>query len=211
MTSSDTPDPGGGVAWIFLVLSEDQLPCFYTLCQEGLRVPAQIGCSIKELLCVQLGLPSSYLQGRIQTLFLDGKPVDDPEKALIREGSTLALSAALPGLAGAALRRGGYLGHLRNSLTYREEGSGLNLHDGVITVRLFNLLLKEIGPILLRRGVLFRARDLLEFFGRRSEKFWKVCRDAKINGKEIGVDELKIPQGLAGHDAMGLRVEFVPE
>lgn len=199
------------IAWISLTLSQDQFPCFYLLCQEGLRVPVQTGCSIKDLLCGELGLPPGYLQGRIQTLFLDGRPVDDPERALVREGSTLALSAALPGLAGATLRRGGYLGLLRDSLTYREERPDVTRKDGVITIKIFNLLLKEVGPILFERGVLFSPRDLIRFFRGRSEKFWKACRDAKLNDREIGAEELKTLQGVGRHDAIGLRVEFIPK
>jgi len=54
---------------------------------------------------------------KISTIFLDGKAVDSPETALLREGSTLALSSAMPGLAGAILRRDGPYASLRSSIT----------------------------------------------------------------------------------------------
>ncbi len=208
MRQPDAVDSTGGTASISLIVPEDQLPCFYTLCQRGLRVPAQIGCTLQELLCGQFGLLPAYLQQRVKTLFLDGKPVDDPSRAFVRDGSIVALSAALPGLAGAALRRDGYLGLLRNSLTHREERSDIPLQDGSVTVRLFNLLIKEVGPILFGRGVLFYSRDLVQFFSGRSARFWEACRGAEMNGKEIAVKELANFQGLDRQDTILLRVEF---
>ncbi|MCX5908268.1 MAG: hypothetical protein NTY64_14075, partial [Deltaproteobacteria bacterium] len=90
-----------------LTLPGDQAVRFFPLFQQGIRLKVRVGCSLKQLLGEQLGLAPDYLEERVQTLFLDGKVVDDLENAFIRDGSVIALSAALPGLAGATLRRGG--------------------------------------------------------------------------------------------------------
>lgn len=54
-----------------------------------------------------LGLPHFYVEERIQTLLLNGLAVDDPDTAVLESGARLALSAAMPGVLGATLRRGG--------------------------------------------------------------------------------------------------------
>jgi len=44
------------------------------------------------------GLDEDYVTQRISTIFLDGKPVDDIDTLLVRDGAVLSLSAAMPGL-----------------------------------------------------------------------------------------------------------------
>ena len=61
---------------------------------------------------------------------LDGKPVDDIGAALVQDGSTLALSAAMPGLVGATLRRGGAYSSFRSAITYHETGERLRAGEG---------------------------------------------------------------------------------
>jgi hypothetical protein len=96
-----------------MCLEDELIPRFFQLLQQGFAVKVQAGCSVKTLLCEQLGLSPEYLEERIQTIFLDGRPVDDVNSAIIEDGSTLALSAAMPGLAGATLRKGGYYAPMR--------------------------------------------------------------------------------------------------
>ena len=123
-----------------------------------------MGCSIRELLCRQLGVDSDYLDNVIQTVFLDGKPVDDVDNSFVEPGSTLALSAAMPGLVGATLRKGGLLAGFRHSISH--EGSRDEVSErqniGRINVKLFNLVTKELGPLLLGRGVILQSSAVRE-------------------------------------------------
>ena len=72
-----------------------------------------------------LGLSPEYVDKRIQTLFLNGKAIDNPDTALLKEDSTLALSAAMPGLLGATLRKGSYYARMRNEISYQEQSEGI--------------------------------------------------------------------------------------
>ena len=151
-----------------------------------------MGCSLKDLLCGQFRLDDSYVDRRISTIFLDGKPVDAVGSARIRDGSTLALSAAMPGLAGAILRRGSALAPLRANLPPGGgESGGAAERDGVITVKLFNLLAPELAPGFLRRGVLLPAAGAEAFFRRRPPAFWDDCREILIDGKRVEAALLK--------------------
>jgi hypothetical protein len=167
-----------------LHLEENLMPRFFQLLQRGFMVRIQVGCSVLSLLCDQLGLSSEYVEKRIKTLFLDGKPVDDINSAIIRDGSTLALSAAMPGLAGAVLRRGGYYASMRNTISHREKTEAQRLHDGTVSLKLFNILLKEIGPTLLQKGIWIRGKDLQDLIERQADELGAGCKKAIWDDKE---------------------------
>ena len=167
---------------------EDLLQIFRT----GVGVAVRVGCSVKDLLCGQFRLDESYVDRRITTIFLDGRPVDAIGAARIREGSTLALSAAMPGLAGAILRRGSALAPLRENITSEDgEESEAPERDGVITVKLFNLLAPELAPGFLRRGVLLPAAEAEGLFRREPPTFWDGCREILLDGKRVEAALLK--------------------
>jgi hypothetical protein len=91
---------------ISLTVEASLIPAFSQLLQNGFWIKGNVGCSVKSFLCEQFGLSPEYLEKRIQTIFLDGQPVDNVETATLRDGATLSLSAAMPGLAGAATWQG---------------------------------------------------------------------------------------------------------
>ena len=130
----------------------------------GVWVEGRMGCSIRELLCRQVGVDSDYLDNVIQTVFLDGKPVDDVDSTFVEPGSTLALSAAMPGLVGATLRKGGLLAGFRHGISHENSRNGVSerQNSGRITVKLFNLVTKELGPLLLGRGVILQCSEVRE-------------------------------------------------
>ena len=99
-----------------------RVPCFFLLLQQGVRVRRRVGCRLAAFLREELGAGQETI-GRIQSIFLDGRPVDDIAATLVLDGSTLALSAALPGLVGATLRRGGTYSSFRSGITHREGGA----------------------------------------------------------------------------------------
>ena len=136
------------------------LSSFFPLLQKGFAVKTQAGNSIKNLLCEQFHVNADYLEDRIQTIFLDGKPVDDAETARVKNGCTVALSAAMPGLVGSTFRRGGALAAFRNGITYREQDD-IPEEDRAetVTVKLFNLLVGELGPAFLQEGIWVKKED----------------------------------------------------
>ena len=164
--------------------------CFTPLLTKGIRLMACLECSLKELLCDQLGLAEDYLENRIQTVFLDGHPVDDVGRATVGEGATIALSAAMPGLVGAVLRKGGPLAALRKDITYSSDSTGHEVCDGSVTVKLFNMTTREIGPLLLKRGVWLKGTELREIFDRCTDILSNSCRQAFYNDIPISIASL---------------------
>jgi hypothetical protein len=151
-------------AALTLTISTADAAVFLPLFQEGVGVRIVTGVSLQDLMCRQWQLNPDYVSGRISTLFLNGRPVDDTDKALIRDGDILALSGAMPGLIGATMRRGGVLAPFRSGITHQAdvEGGAAGERPGRITLKLFNLLIPEIGPHFLARGVAVSGRRIMD-------------------------------------------------
>src|SRR5512140_1458809 len=80
-----------------LVVEEQDAACFFHLLQKGVKIRCRVGCSIEDFLRSELGAGPGMIE-KIQSIMLDGKPVDDIKAALVHDGAVLALSAAMPGL-----------------------------------------------------------------------------------------------------------------
>ncbi len=137
------------------------------LFQQGIQVRVMDGTSLSEFLVDDLGVDREYVRTRITTVFLDGSVVDDMDKAVLHEGSILALSAAMPGLVGATMRKGGYYAAMRGNITQgAEQGVAQAFGQLVqVKVKLFNLLIEEIGPRLLESGFALAPAEATKFFG----------------------------------------------
>jgi len=145
---------------VALHLDTSQLNSFFPLLQQGVTVPAIIGCTLKSLLCDQLAIPADYVTDRVTTIFLNNHPVDDLEHAMVHDGSRIALSAAMPGLVGATMRRGGFYAALRQGISLVAESGAAAGKHGTVRVKLFNLLLPELGPLVLARGLILEHDEL---------------------------------------------------
>ncbi len=189
-----------------LRISSAEKSRFSGIIQKGFGLNTLVGVSIKTFLCDFAGLDPRYIQERISTIFLDGMAVDNIEEAIILEGSTLALSSAMPGLAGATLRRDGIYASLRESITYKEKaGNGL-IKEGLITLKLFNLLIDDIGPVFLKKGIIVKSRELKNFFVKQPDSFWRDCSEIILDGRPINHEDLLAGGRLIRHDEVELTV-----
>jgi hypothetical protein len=176
---------------LHIMTREDLTSAFYPLLQQGVGVRAGTGVSVRSFLCEGLGLSPDYLETRVQTVFLDGKAVDDLDSARVRDGSILALSAAMPGLLGATLRRGSYYAAMRSEISYHGREDTLPGGEGTVYVKLFNLLVGEVGSVLLRKGIWIPGMEIGEFLAKRPPRFWDACVKAVYDGREMAPEELR--------------------
>jgi hypothetical protein len=171
------------VANLELDLVEHDWKVFTPLLQRGVFIRIDQGATVQSFLCRDLELTPDFVEQCISTIFLNGRPVDSLE-AKLRHGDSLALSAAMPGLVGATMRRGGMVATLRSNISHREEErqeeGGL---EGFILVKLFNTLIPSLGPLLLKRGVLVR-RDILKDLLPDSD-FWERCPRVTLAGEQV--------------------------
>jgi hypothetical protein len=164
----DPPLSDAAVKSLELRVPAGRIAAFFPLLQTGVTVPADVGCSLKCLLCDQLGIDAEFVARRILTIFCDSHPVDDLDRTIVRDGSRIALSAAMPGLVGASMRRGGQYAALRRGISHGADADTAARGSGTVQIKIFNLLLAELGPLLLSRGVLLERDDLMELLPRLS-------------------------------------------
>jgi len=179
-----------GLSHLCFVVDETLISRFLLLLQRGFIINAHVGCSVRRFLLEEIGLNSDAIE-KIQSVILNGKPVDDLDSAIIRDGSSLALSAAVPGLVGATLRRGGKYSSFRSTITYEEIGPQCFSSEGFVRMKLFNLLLDSLGRDFLRKGIYLSAADFKDFLAEQSSDFWQGCRDVFLNGKAAGLGALE--------------------
>ncbi|MBT8351263.1 MAG: hypothetical protein KJO26_08525 [Deltaproteobacteria bacterium] len=175
---------------IRLTLKKTLIPIFYQLLSKGFVVYVQTGCTVKELLCGQLGIKDDYLKERIQTIFLDHKTVDDVDSSVIGKGSTLSLSAAMPGLLGATLRKGGRYAPMRQQISHDNSIIPDADKKGEVTIKLFNLIVRELGPLFLGQGIQVNGQDFIDIVARNENVFMAGCKQAVKDGKDITPETL---------------------
>ena len=204
-------DPGAArpPVRVSFAVAAARVACFFQLLQQGVRIRRRVGCPLEAFLREEIGASRETI-GRIQSIFLDGKPVDDIAAAVVGDGSTLALSAALPGLVGATLRRGGTYASFRSGITHQGQGSACAPGTGWVTVKLFNLIMDELGPGLLREGVLVRASDLIGLLPELPEDLWREGGRVTLDGKPAEKNALLAALSPRGADPVLLEVSSGP-
>jgi hypothetical protein len=170
---------------ISLVVDSSLVKEFYVLLQAGFTIKCLAGTSIENLFYDQLKLNHQLVEEKISTIFLSGKPVDDIATATAQEGSILALSGAMPGLVGATLRRKSPLASFRQSISAQKASNNFKTTEGYIQVKLFNILLKELGPFFLERGIYVPRAMFTSLVAQFTGDFYNRCRQILIDGKSI--------------------------
>jgi hypothetical protein len=199
-------EPGGRILALHLVMDPSLISPFAGILQEGFLTGALLGTSIKAFLQTQLGLPQDYVQRRVTTVFLDGKPVDQLDAAFIRSGAVLAISGAMPGVAGAAMRSGGFYGSLRGGITYREGSPGTPVEKGYVRIKLFNILIEEVGSAILARGVFIPSHELASLLARQQATFWVRCSSITLDGRTAEPSLFMTTAWAAGSDWVNLAI-----
>jgi hypothetical protein len=174
-----------------LTVESRLIPIFFRLLQKGFMVETDVGCTVRTLLVETLGLDTGYIEERIQTIFLDGDAVDDIDTAVVREGSVLALSAAMPGLIGAVLRKGSYYAAMRREISYKSTIESTSSRKGRVTVKLFNLVNRELGPFFFERGVWVGESDFKDILKKHSDSFASEFKLIEVEGKVCDFDQIK--------------------
>ncbi len=193
---------------IELAMDTDRIGSFFPILQQGFGVPARVPCTVKELLCNQFGMDPDYVTERITTIFLNGKATDDIGKAVAGNGALLALSAAMPGLVGATMRRGGYYAAMRSAITLGEQEKAGSSGDGTVRMKLFNLLLPELGPEFLGHGILLDGMEAGGFFREQEQDFWSGCESVTLDGTLVTPVALKTGETFADKAVVKLTVVF---
>ena len=177
---------------IELTLTPEALPLFATVLQSGIEVKTRQGETLAKFLNTFPGFTAEYLTNVVQTIFLNGTAVDDLSLPLNGRHPVLALSAVMPGLAGAIFRKNSFHAALRTekkSLRSPTQGA-----DSLfVTLKLFNSIARDRGPELLQAGCIMAAELLLGFLLKRPQLMQQILQVRwKVQGieREITTAEL---------------------
>ena len=173
-----------------LTMSGSAVSRFFPILGEGLLVKGPGGENVEGFLQKAAGVSPAYLKDRVQTVFLDGRALDDCSTTVVGDGAVLALSAAMPGLAGAVLRRGGFYAAMRRPISHEGGGAAAAGAEITVTLKLFNLVARDLGPGLLGRGILLPGSRLKDFIARQGRWIWNGCKGATVDGRRVGVEEV---------------------
>jgi hypothetical protein len=172
---------------LVLKVNKDSTQFFSTLLQSGAQFTVQSGTKIGSFLSQLPGFTDGYITERIQTIFLNGTATDDLDSALSGASCVLAITTAMPGLAGAIFRKNSHHATLRT--TTDQTPIDTSIKETIVTLKLFSALAKERGPELLEEGVSIDASNLVSFLGYRPTLLDRITR-CSINGREFA------PEGL---------------
>jgi hypothetical protein len=175
---------------ISLTVQPSLLQEFSVLLQTGFTIKCVVGTSLEKLFYEQLKLNLQVVEEKISTIFLNGKPVDDITTAIVQDGSVLALSGAMPGLVGATLRRKSPLASFRQSISAEQASKKLKKTEGFIQIKLFNILLKELGPFFLEMGIFLQGSTFTSFIAEQTDDFFNQCVQIVVNGKPVKLQSL---------------------
>ena len=165
---------------------------FAAVFQAGVTMQILSGTSLASFLASLPGFTADYVAEEVQTIFLDGTAIDNLETLIEGDNPVLALSAAMPGLAGAILRRNSFHAALRTTIAARPAE-----HHGpiVLTLKLFNSIARDRGADLLAGGISIDTRKLEDFFATHPSLLAETCH-FHWQGESIAAADL--PQLLAG-------------
>ncbi len=167
MTDIDSEDR------IDMIVPEGSHGIFSGISGFGFLIDAPLGATIREMLKEVIGLDDDYIRDSIGTVLYNGKPVDDMDAWKIGENASVAVSAALPGLFGAAFRKDGKYAGLRpacdqgNLSPDDADRACENGKPTVMLLKLFNQSERDIAPALLANGVRMSAENFCAFWENR--------------------------------------------
>ena len=188
-----------------LTMSGTAVSRFLPLLGEGILIKGPGGESVEDFLLKAAAVSPAYLKERVQTVFLNGKALDDFSTARVADGDSLALSAAMPGLAGAVLRRGGFYAAMRRQISHEAQSQPAAAGNISVVLKLFNMVARELGPEFLKQGVLVSGVQLRDFVERQGRWAWNGCLAAEAGGQPVKVSQ--IVERVRGREWIRLSVQ----
>lgn len=165
-----------------LKVNPDSIERFTTLLQSGVEMQAKAGEELGAFLARQPGFTMAYILDRVQTIFLNGNAIDDLHTPLTTKVAVIAISAAMPGLAGAIFRKNSLHAALRTVPEPKKDNKAID--EIQVHLKLFNMIAKECGVALFQNSVIMESRLIASFFNDRptllSEIYSVTCGEKDV-------------------------------
>gem|GEM_PF-1330095 len=157
-----------------------------SLLQHGILYAVDRPVDIRSFLLSLPGFSAEYIEKTVQTIFINGTAADNLDRPL-GCGETLALSAAMPGLAGAIFRRHGRHSSLRSQTAIKEQPG--NHGAGYITLKLFNSVAIDRVFDLMSQGILIHSQAYYDY-AVRQEKIFQPPVEFAFAGRPLSYAEM---------------------
>ena len=154
-------DQPGVLPSVTLSCSKSNLIRLATVLQSGFIEAGTEGDSIYSFLLSLPGFTEDYLLREVQTIFYNGDALDDLDSELAGSFATIALGSAMPGLAGAIMKKGSICGAFRKTRAVQNVSRQGNPIE--VRLKLFNTIARDRGPRLFEKGLVIDAQDLILF------------------------------------------------
>jgi hypothetical protein len=102
----------------------------------------------------------------------------------------VALSGAMPGLAGAIFRKGGAYASFRSNVAAAPSSFREPPFEGIVILKLFNQVAADLGPYFLKKGIRIKGSMLSDFFRRNREMFEKMHPVVEVEGKKYPIHRI---------------------
>ncbi len=162
---------------------------YTTILQTGILEERNASTSIGDFLASLPGFTRQYVRERIETIFLNGLPVDDLETILSGPSPVLAISAAMPGLAGAIFRKNSFHAPLRTTAPAPLPVNAQPTEKIMIRLKMFNVIASEKGGALRQNGCVLPSNSVLRFIGYRPQLFSNLLT-LRCDDIPVGLDDL---------------------
>ena len=161
-----------------------------SLLQSGVLRPVQSPQKLLTFLLSQPGMNEEYIKERVQTIFINGLPADSLDQVL-DFGTVVALSAAMPGLAGAIFRRGSIHASLRSR---PDKKNNKCIHADIaktpwIRLKLFNTVARDLAGPFFVQGALLPAK-IVQQFAVRTPNFCSHEQPCRFEEKQVDAETL---------------------
>lgn len=153
--------------------------------QKGFYLLSNEGKTIHSFLTEDCGINDDYISSKIKTIFIDGRPVDDVFNTKIKKGGVCAISGAMPGIVGAMMRIGSPYAVMRDSITAKPDKTVESGKEIIFELKLFNVILSDIGVNFLKKGILLEKNRIIELFLKYGKDIYSDCREVNFNGSII--------------------------
>lgn len=133
---------------------------YTTFLQAGILEERNAPLTVGEFLVSLPGFTLQYVRERVETIFLNGLPVDDLKTRMYGPSSVLAISGVMPGLAGAIFRKNSFHAALITSTPDSLASRLPHSEKIIIRLKFFNIIAAEKGEALLRNGCFMSSESI---------------------------------------------------
>jgi len=170
-----------------IVIHRDIIKRFNIMLQEGVYIDIERSMPLKEFLLDRCGITEVILSGKIKTIFLNSKPVDDVSTVHVGPGDHVSLSGAMPGLAGAVFRQKSLLSSFRETITHKSDTGGISNIDtpGMVLLKVFNTVMDAVAQPVFHSGVFVPVSTCTWIFEVAGDLLKAENVSLKFDGKKI--------------------------